>query len=182
LDIDKIDFQECWVRVSGAVAKTRSRRLVELMPNALSMLRVLRDKGVLQKDSLSISRRDWSNIRALAGLSGSRRETGTWCFLPREKRRVHRNLDFRAPGNFDDLKPWVNDVLRHTGISHHLAWFNNENLTASWAGNSPNMIHKHYKGLVSTADAQAFWTMLPTELRQPGMQVNPPEGGRIRRA
>ena len=182
LEVNAIGFDEGWVRVSGAVAKTRSRRLVDLMPNALLMLRALRDKGVFRNESLNISRVHWSNIRALAGLRGNRGDTRSWCFLPCEERMRHRDLDFRAPDNFDKLTPWVKDILRHTGISHHLSWFHDENRTALWAGNSPSIIHRHYKGLVSTVEAQAFWTMLPTELKQAGVQVNPPEGGRIRRA
>ena len=184
LAVDTIDFEEGWVRVSGAVAKTRSRRLVELMPNALLMLRVLRDKGVLQNKSPNISRDDWSNIRALAGLRSSQKATSKWCFLPCEerKRKVHRDLGFRAPGSLHELKPWVRDGLRHTGISHHLSWFHDENRTALWAGNSPNIIHKHYKGLVSSTEAQLFWTMLPTSLKEQGITVNPPDGGKIHRA
>ncbi len=67
-------------------------------------------------------------------------------------------------------------------LSHHLSWFDDENRTALWAGNSPRIIHKHYRGLVSSTDAESFWTMVPTALKQEGIAVKPPDGGEIRRA
>ena len=57
------------------------------------------------------------------------------------------------------LKPWTPDILRHTGISNHLACFQHEGKTAAWAGNSPDIIQRHYKGLVKQADAKEFWTI-----------------------
>jgi integrase len=59
------------------------------------------------------------------------------------------------------LKPWTPDVLRHTGISNHLACFQHEGKTAAWAGNSPDIIQRHYKGLVKQPDAKEFWKLKP---------------------
>ena len=59
------------------------------------------------------------------------------------------------------LKPWTPDILRHTGISNHLACFQHEGKTAAWAGNSPDIIQRHYKGLVKQPDAKEFWTIKP---------------------
>jgi len=36
--------------------------------------------------------------------------------------------------------------MRHTAISMYLAKHKDEGEAASWAGNSPNVIHRHYKG------------------------------------
>jgi hypothetical protein len=36
-----------------------------------------------------------------------------------------------------------------------------EGKTASWAGNSPDMIHAHYRALMSAKDAAAFFQILP---------------------
>jgi hypothetical protein len=38
--------------------------------------------------------------------------------------------------------------------------------TASWAGNSPNVIHCHYKALVKEADAKEFWKITPDNVAQ----------------
>lgn len=61
----------------------------------------------------------------------------------------------------DKLKRWTIDILRHTGISYHLARYEHEGKTAVWAGNSPAMIHRNYKGLVKRADVEQFWDIWP---------------------
>ena len=40
-----------------------------------------------------------------------------------------------------------------------------EGEAASWAGNSLNVIHRHYKGLVKEADATEFWTITPQTVK-----------------
>ena len=47
--------------------------------------------------------------------------------------------------------------LRHSFCSYHLAHFKNIGLTAEEAGNSPEMIAKHYKELVRPKAAAKFW-------------------------
>lgn len=49
--------------------------------------------------------------------------------------------------------------LRHSFCSYHLAHFKNIGLTAEEAGNSPEMITKHYKELVRPKAAAKFWEM-----------------------
>ena len=71
-----------------------------------------------------------------------------------------------------DLKPWTQELLRHTAISNHLALFQHEGKTAAWARNSPDIIQRHYQGLVKSADAVAFWSIVPDDkaLAQVGKQ------------
>ena len=45
------------------------------------------------------------------------------------------------------LRAWVPDYMRHTALSNNFAHNKHEGETASWAGNSPNIIHRHYKGV-----------------------------------
>ena len=47
----------------------------------------------------------------------------------------------------------------------YLAKHKHEGEAATWAGNSPNIIHKHYKGLVNEADATVFWSLVPNSLK-----------------
>jgi site-specific recombinase XerC len=175
-DISELNLEEAWAKVNGEVAKTRARRVVEIMPNALVMLQELRQRSLLNNEALNPSLHDWTTIRALAGLCGSLDHLPDWCFLPPEKRRWkdHRAINLMAPCSREELVEYVKDVLRHSGLSYHLAWFNDENRAASWGGNSPPIIHKHYKGLATTAEAEGFWTMLPTALKNAGMTVSPP--------
>lgn len=51
--------------------------------------------------------------------------------------------------------------LRHAFCTYHFALHANENLTAALAGNSPAMIHAHYKGLATKAEAEKWFTVLP---------------------
>lgn len=59
------------------------------------------------------------------------------------------------------LRPWVQDYMRHTAVSMYLAKHKHEGASATWAGNSPNVIHRHDKGLVKDADATEFWNLTP---------------------
>ena len=54
--------------------------------------------------------------------------------------------------------------LRHSFISYHLAHHQNLNLTALQAGNSPDIILKHYRKLVSKPDAITFWNICPNNV------------------
>ena len=51
--------------------------------------------------------------------------------------------------------------LRHSFCSFHFALHANENQTAQQAGNSPQMIHAHYKGLATKTDAKKWFSVLP---------------------
>jgi hypothetical protein len=51
--------------------------------------------------------------------------------------------------------------LRHAFCSFHFALHANENLTAAQAGNSPAMVHQHYKGLATRAQAEEWFNVQP---------------------
>jgi integrase len=51
--------------------------------------------------------------------------------------------------------------LRHAFCTYHFAAHANENQTAQQAGNSPAMIHAHYKGLATKADAEKWFAVIP---------------------
>jgi integrase len=51
--------------------------------------------------------------------------------------------------------------LRHAFCTYHFALHSNENLTAAQAGNSPAMIHQHYKGLATKAEAEKWFSVMP---------------------
>ena len=58
--------------------------------------------------------------------------------------------------------------LRHAFCTYHFAAHANENQTAQQAGNSPAMIHAHYKGLATKADAEKWFNVLPSKLPNAG--------------
>lgn len=55
----------------------------------------------------------------------------------------------------------TDDVLRHTFISMHVAKFRSLGGTALEAGNSEAIIKRHYLNLVTVAEADKFWDLLP---------------------
>ena len=53
--------------------------------------------------------------------------------------------------------------LRHAFCTYHFAAYANENQTAQQAGNSPAMIHAHYKGLATKAEGENWFGVLPQQ-------------------
>lgn len=73
--------------------------------------------------------------------------------------------DFAAVRKLAGITTWPQDVMRHTGITHHFALHQDEGKTARWAGNSPDVIHGYYKGRVNDPkDTTDFWAITPESL------------------
>jgi hypothetical protein len=53
------------------------------------------------------------------------------------------------------------NALRHSFGSYHYALHKNENLTAAEMGNSPSMILRHYRAVVTPLAAKAYWQLSP---------------------
>ena len=70
--------------------------------------------------------------------------------LERKRRRVEREAG---------LIPWKNNCLRHSFISYFYALTSNENKTAAMAGNSPEIIHKHYRALTTQSEAERYFAI-----------------------
>jgi integrase len=56
---------------------------------------------------------------------------------------------------------WVKNGLRHSFCSYRLAQTNNAAQVALEAGNSPTMIFRHYRELVTPAQAEAWFSIRP---------------------
>lgn len=129
-----VDLTGKAVTVDSCIAKLRQRRVVEDLDTALRWLLPYQGRMITPVNF----RRDFDAVKRLAGFKGSHFQKGD------EKR-----------------KDWVPDVLRHTALSFHFAKFKDEKRTATWAGNSPDTLHRNYKGLVTTEDAEAYWNLSP---------------------
>lgn len=135
---NKIDLNGKLIAGNGLTAKRRRRRLVEISDNLLLWLLPAVGRSLVPKNF----RRDFDAIRRQAGFKGS----------------LSKNAED------ENRLPWPFDVLRHSAISHHFADTDNEGKTAKWAGQSPDVMHSHYKGLVSKADSKIFWSWTPTTI------------------
>jgi site-specific recombinase XerD len=60
---------------------------------------------------------------------------------------------------------WKNNVLRHSFCTYHYAKYRNANETSYLAGNSPKTLQKHYRGLVTTAEADEWFNITPIVVR-----------------
>lgn len=58
--------------------------------------------------------------------------------------------------------------IRHSFGSYHYELHRNEQLTASEMGNSPAVIFRHYRNLVSPADAKGYFAITPRSLTRHG--------------
>jgi len=139
---DRVDMKEGTITLDGSMAKTRQRRIVKLPENAV----------------------DWLLPHA------PKHPEFVPAAFQRHFGRVKHAAGFNGPGGGEDerskkLRPWVQDYMRHTAISMYLAKHKHEGEAATWAGNSPNVIHRHYKGLVKDADATEFWNLTPAAVK-----------------
>lgn len=135
---DDIDIEAQTVTLGAKIAKMRERRIVEISDNCMKWLLPHAAKRTPLVGPNW--RRDFDAVKRAAGYGG-------------------------RDGEQDGLKPWPVDVMRHTGISAHLVEHEHEGKTAAWAGNSPDIIQRHYKGLMKKADSKEFWSLTPKNVK-----------------
>ena len=58
--------------------------------------------------------------------------------------------------------PRKGNGLRHSYGTYSFGLTGNENVVAAAMGNSPSMVHGHYRGLSTTAEAEAWFAVAPT--------------------
>lgn len=60
---------------------------------------------------------------------------------------------------------WINDAMRHTGITYYQKVMQNVGKVADWAGNSVAVIHSHYRAVKGVTDktSKQFWAIKPTQ-------------------
>ena len=56
---------------------------------------------------------------------------------------------------------WKRNALRHSFVSYRLAQTQNAAQVSLEAGNSPAMVFRHYRELVTPAAAAAWWAIAP---------------------
>jgi integrase len=62
------------------------------------------------------------------------------------------------------IQEWPSNALRHSYASYHLAKFQDSAALALQMGHSTTaMLFAHYREVVTPADAEEYWAILPNE-------------------
>lgn len=135
-----VNLEEGTVVVRAGSAKSRSRRVVDLSPGAVNLLKLGRPALVLY----------WRE----EGVEAKETELGV---CPRNLRKRVEALRIRA--GFGPDRPWIADGMRHSFASYHLALHQNENLLKAQMGHSvgSEVLWQHYRARVTRREAEAFW-------------------------
>jgi integrase len=170
---------------SGDTDFFRPNELQKFLDNASKdLLPVLAIGGLAGLRGEEIMRLDWADVWRVEGhIEVSAQQAKT-----RQRRLVqicpalaHRLEDYRNStgkvfsagvyifqSKFAELRntlkiPSRRNGLRHAFCTYHFALNANENLTAQQAGNSPTMIHAHYKGLATKVEAEKWFGLQQTK-------------------
>jgi integrase len=147
LDWSKVDLDEKIITVDADIAKTGSRRVVDIPDCALKWLSpYAKDRGKVMPSEFRIL---FDRVRVRAG------------FRPSFGERRDASLQTLLQGK-PKLQPWPANGLRHSAISYRLARCKDIGQVATIAGNSPSIIKSHYLELVKPSAAEAYFKITPT--------------------
>jgi len=125
LDWSDLKLERGFVEVGADKAKTKSRRLVPVLPALAAWLMPIRKPSGLVLPFVNVAKQiGW----------------------------ISR----------DAKVPWKHNALRHSFISYRIAVTQSAEQTAFEAGNSSQMLFRHYRELVTPAEAQAWFSVLPS--------------------
>jgi integrase len=125
------------IEVSAGKAKTRQRRLVEIVPTLAQWLAEFQGQ----------TGRIWTGHEITFQQH--------FCALCEKATVQVRGKEVPVA-----RKP---NGLRHSFCTYHLAAYGNENATALQAGNSPQMLFGHYRGLARKAEGEAWFAAAPEQ-------------------
>jgi len=133
----RLDWADIWripdhIEITAGKSKTRQRRLVEICSALKQWLECYRAK----KSGLLWGGHEVTFQQKIVELCEAAKV---------EEKSVERK----------------HNGLRHAFCTYHYALHANENLTSQQAGNSPAMIHQHYKGLATKAEAEKWFAVMP---------------------
>jgi len=143
LEWKDVDMTGGFITVASDKTKTRSRRLVPVLPNLAQWLaQYVRHTGKIWKGTTN----DLQDARAACVKAAK--------------------------------TPWKDNGLRHSFISYRLASIQNAAQVALEAGNSPNVVFRHYRELVKPSAAKAWFAVTPEQAEnvvQLAAQVRTPD-------
>jgi len=183
LDWRDIQFDAGIVEIRAKKAKTASRRTIPLLDNLQAWLSLYRAPGGPVCKYRNVPNEIDRLVRAV-----NKARRAAWALANRvsvgalkqaDKRARERSAKVKAQGGKQshkgDVAPgaetakdegwtpfaWKHNALRHSFISYRVSDTQNVAQVALEAGNSPQMIFKHYRELVRPADAKTWFSLAP---------------------
>jgi len=152
LDWADFNWDDKVVTIDGKGAKRRS---IDLPDTCVEWVKPY----ALKSGSVSPTnvRKLYDFIRALSGYRISKRSLYG---LDKE------GYDELVADSGNESRPrWINDAMRHTGITYYQKIIQNVGKVAEWAGNSVSVIHSHYRAVKGVTDktTKQFWAIKPTQ-------------------
>ncbi len=180
-----IHFDAGIIEIRAAKAKTASRRTLPILDNLRAwLLRHRQEAGPVcvylnmasEIESLvrginAVRRAAWATVKCVTHEELKQAEKQARQNLA-EAKTEHRKRKHKgdAPPGAETAKiegwapfAWKHNALRHSFISYRVADIQNVAQVALEAGNSPQMIFKHYRELVRPAAAKEWFTIRPEE-------------------
>lgn len=158
--VDKI------IRIRPGTSKVRQARVVEMSDNLAAWLVPYRKKtGRIAPTATTIARwRTRLAAAAVVGVDEVRRrlllQTGKKGTSIKAERLGWSNIISDAQKQSSPL--WIHDILRHSCATAWLAKNSDIFKLAEMLGNSPDVIRRHYKGLMTAKEADAYWSIYPS--------------------
>ena len=126
LSWDKLKLEQGVIIIDGNVAKTKSRRIIDLHDTARAWLAICAKRSGSVVDPVNFRKR-LDMLRKAAGL----------------------------------VKGWPDNALRHTAATYTYALTQDAVRVSAMLGNSPDVLHRHYRGLATKANAERFFALRP---------------------
>jgi integrase len=140
LDWEHVNLEEGHIRVTGRIAKTASNRLAMVPDNLKAwLLPHQRASGPITPFANMSKQLDW----LVRDINEARVQAG-------------------RKGSFK----WKHNGMRHSSISYRLAELRDIARVSDEAGNSPQMILKHYRQLVTESEARIWFSIRPESVSQ----------------
>jgi site-specific recombinase XerD len=139
---EKVKLEQGVIIIDGAVAKTKSRRIIDLNDTARAWLTICGKRTGLVVDPINFRKRNDAMMRAAEfGRPGTETK--------------------KEKATSTKLEPWPDNAMRHTAATYAYALTQDAIRVAAMLGHSPDVLHRHYRGLATKADAERFFALRP---------------------
>ena len=136
---EQVNLKDREIRLESSQTKTKRARVIAIDDTLTKWLEAYQGTPLYPSNW----RRDFDAIKAAAGFGNLER------------------LSDKQQEKAKALKPWPDDVLRHSAISHYFRYTGSYGRTAEQFGNSEAIIKRHYQGRVTSEDTKNFYALLP---------------------